>query len=87
MTNTNHGTFFIERRFAAVGLRHVVAAIGELLGDSAAQRRFVFDDQQMFLRVRHLSERQYFDTAQNPTPDREWGLGSRDWCFTNPKCH
>ena len=31
---------------------------------ACAERRLVFDEQQMFLRVRHLARRQYFDTVR-----------------------
>ena len=47
-----------ERGLAGVGLLDLVAAVAELLGDRLAQRRFVFDEQQMFQRIRHLAERQ-----------------------------
>ena len=37
-----------ERRLPGFGLLDLIAAIGQLLGDRLAQRRFVFDEQQMF---------------------------------------
>ena len=37
------------RRFARFGLFDLIAAVGQLLGDGLAQRRLVFDEQQMFL--------------------------------------
>ena len=37
-----------ERRLARVGLLDLVAAVGQLLGDGLAQRRLVFDEEQMF---------------------------------------
>ena len=40
----------------------LIAAIAELLGDRLTQRPLVFDEQQMFQRIRHLAQRQYFDT-------------------------
>ncbi len=36
-------------------LLHQIAAVAELLGDGLAQRRLVFNQQQMFLRIRHLA--------------------------------
>ena len=44
-----------ERRLARSGLLDLVAAVGELLGDRLPQRRLVFDQQQMFHRIRHLA--------------------------------
>ena len=57
-----------DRRFARFRLFDPIAAVGQLLGDGFAQRRFVFDDQQMFLCVRHLRRRQYVDTRRRPCP-------------------
>ena len=54
---------------ARLGLLDVVAAVGQLLGDGLAQRRLVFNQQQMFCRVSHLPGRQYFDTSQRGCPE------------------
>ena len=51
-----------EGRLARIGLLDVVPAVGQLFGDGLAERRLVFDEQQMFRRISHLARRQYFDT-------------------------
>ena len=43
---------------ARFGLLHVVASIGELLGNGLPQGRLVFNQEEMFYWVRHLGERQ-----------------------------
>ena len=45
-----------ERGLAGIGLLDLIAAVGQLLGDGLPQGRLVFDEQQMFRRVRHLAE-------------------------------
>ena len=50
-----------ERLFAAGGLHHFVAAIGQTFGGRPAQVSLVVDEQQMGFRVGH--ERQHFDTC------------------------
>ena len=49
-----------ERDLARFRLFDPIAAVGQLLGDRLAQRRLVFDEQQMFLCVRHLPEAPIF---------------------------
>ena len=44
-----------NRGLAGIGLLHLVAAVAELLGDGLAQWGLVFNQQQMFLRIRHLA--------------------------------
>jgi hypothetical protein len=51
-----------ESGFARLGLLDLVAAVAELLRNRLPQRRLVFDQQQMFQRIRHLARRQYSDT-------------------------
>ena len=43
-----------ERRLARFGLLDLIAVVGQLFGDRLAQRRLVFDQQQMFRSIRHL---------------------------------
>ena len=51
-----------ERFFAAAGLLHDEAVIGEAFGDGLAERRLVVDEEQMFCVFSHLLGRRYFDT-------------------------
>ena len=44
-----------DGRLARLGLFDVIAAVAQLFGDGLPQRRLVFDQQQMFRRVRHLA--------------------------------
>ncbi len=44
-----------QGRLARVGLLDVVAAIGQLLGDSLPKRRLVLNQKQMFRRFSHLA--------------------------------
>ena len=53
-----------DRGFAGIGLFHLVPAVRQLLRDSLAQRRLVFDEQHMFRRVRHLAMCQHLDTLR-----------------------
>ena len=51
----------LERRLAAFGLDHLVSVIRQTLGHGRSERRFVFDEQQMFRSISHLYERRHFD--------------------------
>jgi len=60
-----------DRSLARVRLVDLVAVVSELFGDCLAQRCFIFDEQQMFRAIRHLTGRQHIDT---------WAAGcSSDW--------
>ena len=50
-----------ERHLAAFGLHDLVSVIRQALGNRHSQRRFVFDQQQMFRSISHLWERRHFD--------------------------
>ncbi len=53
----------LQRLFAVRRLHDIVALVRQPLGYDVAQRRLVFDDQQMFRGISHLVERQHFDTT------------------------
>ena len=60
----------LDGLFAVGGFDHEVAAVRQPLGHHLAQRRLVFDDEQMFSGIRHLVGRQHFDTGRQPREDR-----------------
>ena len=63
MSKAKSASFAIAS-LARIRLFDPIAAVGQLLGNRFTQRRLVFDDEQMFLRVRHLRRRQYIDTQR-----------------------
>ena len=69
----------LDGLLARVGLLDFESVLGQALGERLAQRRFVFDEQEMFLGFSHLRERQYFDIES-----RKWKVESKKRGLDSP---